>query len=259
MPFNELFTLKNLPARPPRPRHYGITMMMDKGLSLAEVDSLLSVSADYFDIVKLGWTTALFTPRLTEKIQLYRQAGIAVYFGGTLFEAFLVRRQLEDYKRMVSHYQLTHVEISDGSTSMPHEEKLAYIQSFAKDFTVLSEVGSKDANKEIAPYLWVDSIQKELQAGSWKVITEARESGTVGVYHASGEIRSGLVDEILNTIKPEQLLFEAPRKEQQVFFIKLIGANVNLGNISPNEVLGLETLRLGLRGDTFHTFLPHNA
>ncbi|MCZ2355750.1 MAG: phosphosulfolactate synthase [Bacteroidia bacterium] len=255
MPLNELFPLKNLPARPQRPRQYGVTMMMDKGLSLREVEALLSVSADYIDIVKFGWTTALFTPQLTEKIQLYQQSNIAVYFGGTLFEAFLIRNQLDDYKRMVSHYRLTHIEISDGSTSIPHDQKLSYINSFAKDFTVLSEVGSKDANKEIAPYLWVDSIQKELQAGSWKVITEARESGTVGMYHASGEIRSGLVDEIVHTIKPEQLLFEAPRKEQQVFFIKLLGSNVNLGNVSPNEVLGLETLRLGLRGDTFNTFL----
>lgn len=249
------FELTNIPDRTRKPRNAGITMAMDKGMSVREVEDFLSVSGDYVDIVKLGWATAYVTPNLDAKIKVYREAGIPVYFGGTLFEAFLIRNQLADYERLMEKHQITHVEVSDGSIELSDHEKIKHIAHFAKNYTVLSEVGSKDATKELAPYIWVQKMKQELEAGSWKVITEAREGGNVGVFQASGEVRGGLIDEILNFVPKEKILWEAPKKEQQVFFIQSLGNDVNLGNIAPNEVIPLETLRLGLRGDTFHLFL----
>lgn len=249
------FELTSIPDRTRKPRNAGITMAMDKGMSVREVEDFLSVSGDYVDIVKLGWATAYVTPNLDAKIKVYREAGIPVYFGGTLFEAFLIRNQLGDYERLMEKHQITHVEVSDGSIELSDHEKINYIAHFAKNYTVLSEVGSKDATKELAPYIWVQKMKQELEAGSWKVITEAREGGNVGVFQASGEVRGGLIDEILNFVPKEKILWEAPKKEQQVFFIQSLGNDVNLGNIAPNEVIPLETLRLGLRGDTFHLFL----
>jgi len=249
------FELKSIPARTEKPRNAGFTMAMDKGLSVRETEDFLSVAGNYVDIVKLGWATAYVTPNLNEKLRVYRDAGIPVYFGGTLFEAFLIRDQLSDYERLLEKHKITHIEVSDGSIDLHEDEKMKHIAHFAKNYTVLSEVGSKDASKELAPYIWVEKMQQELAAGSWKVITEAREGGNVGVFQASGEVRSGLIDEILNFVPKEKILWEAPKKEQQVFFIQSLGNDVNLGNISPNEVIPLETLRLGLRGDTFHLFL----
>lgn len=249
------YELKHLPDRTAKPRASGVTMAMDKGMSLREAEDFLSVAADYVDIVKLGWATSFVTPKLQDKISLYQQAGVPVYFGGTLFEAFLVRGQFDDYRRTVDRYGLSHVEVSDGSIEMPHEQKCAYIAQLAKDYTVLSEVGSKDAEKIIPPYKWIDLMRKELAAGAWKVIGEAREGGNVGLFRSTGEVRSGLVEEILTQIPFESILWEAPQKAQQVWFIKLLGQNVNLGNIAPNEVIPLETIRLGLRGDTFGHFL----
>jgi phosphosulfolactate synthase len=230
-------------------------MAMDKGLSVREAEDFLSVAGGYVDIVKLGWATAYVTPNLDAKIKVYRDAGIPVYFGGTLFEAFLIRNQIADYERLMEKHQITHVEVSDGSIELSDHEKIKHIAHFAKNYIVLSEVGSKDATKELAPYIWVEKMKQELEAGSWKVITEAREGGNVGVFQASGEVRGGLIDEILNFVPKEKILWEAPKKEQQVFFIQSLGNDVNLGNIAPNEVIPLETLRLGLRGDTFHLFL----
>jgi len=249
------FELTRIPDRTRKPRNAGITMAMDKGLSVREVEDFLSVSGDYVDIVKLGWATAYVTPNLDAKIKVYRDAGIPVYFGGTLFEAFLIRNQIADYERLMEKHQITHVEVSDGSIELSDHEKIKHIAHFAKNYIVLSEVGSKDATKELAPYIWVEKMKQELEAGSWKVITEAREGGNVGVFQASGEVRGGLIDEILNFVPKEKILWEAPKKEQQVFFIQSLGNDVNLGNIAPNEVIPLETLRLGLRGDTFHLFL----
>lgn len=249
------YELSNIPKRTQKPRQSGITLGLDKGFSLREVEDWLSVSADYVDVVKLGWGTSYVVPHLAEKISLYHSANIPVYLGGTLFEAFVVRGQFEDYLRVLDKYKLTHVEVSDGSIEIPLEEKLSYITRLAKDFTVLSEVGSKDANKVIAPYKWIEMITAELAAGSWKVITEAREGGNAGIFRNSGEVREGLIDEILHSIAAENIVFEAPKKEQQVWFIELVGSDVNLGNIAPQDVIGLETLRLGLRGDTFFQFL----
>jgi phosphosulfolactate synthase len=250
------YEIPQLPYREPKPnRQKGISMVMDKGLSLREVENLLEVGKNYIDLVKLGWATSFVTPHLKEKIELYHSAGIPVYFGGTLLEIFLVRNAEYHFEKLLEKYHISHVEISSGSLDLSDEQKLDLIAKYSKNYIVLSEVGSKDPLKEMAPYKWVESIKNELQAGSWKVITEAREGGNVGVYRSGGEVRDGLVDEILHSISYENLIFEAPKKEQQVFFIKLLGANVNLGNIATADVIGLETLRLGLRSDTFYTFL----
>lgn len=249
------YELKHLPERTQKPRDFGLTMAMDKGLSLREAEDFIETSGEYVDIVKLGWATSYVTPKLKEKINLYRQAGLPVYFGGTLFEAFIIRDQFEDYLRVLDKYELTVAEVSDGSIEMDHDLKCEYISKLAQRVTVLSEVGSKDDQKIIPPYKWIALMQKELDAGAWKVIGEARESGNVGLFRSTGEVRSGLVEEILTKIPFEKIIWEAPQKAQQVWFIKLLGANVNLGNIAPHEIIPLETIRLGLRGDTFMHFL----
>ncbi|HMU70259.1 MAG TPA: phosphosulfolactate synthase [Chitinophagales bacterium] len=249
------FNLTRLPERTSKPRKEGLCMVMDKGLSVREAEDLLSVSEPYIDLIKLGFGTAFVTPNIENKIAVYKNAGIPTYFGGTLFEAFLVRGQFEDYLRLLEKYKMSYAEVSDGSIELNHDEKCGYINRLSKHVTVLSEVGSKDENKMIAPYKWIELMKKEIEAGSYKVIAEARESGTVGIYHSKGEVRSDLIDEILTQVPQDQIIWEAPLKGQQVYFIKLLGANVNLGNIPPNEVIPLETLRLGLRGDTFHHFL----
>ncbi len=250
------FEIPNLPIREQKPRkHKGITMVMDKGLSIKEAENLIEVAEHYIDLIKLGWATSFVTPKLKQKIELYHSANIPVYFGGTLLEIFYVRKAEHLFEKLLEDYKITHVEISSGSLDLSDDEKLGLISKYSKNYVVLSEVGSKDSNKEMAPFKWVQSIQNELEAGSWKVITEAREGGNVGVYRSGGEVRDGLVDEILYSVSYENLIFEAPKKEQQVFFIKLLGSNVNLGNIAINDVIGLETLRLGLRSDTFFTFL----
>ncbi len=251
----ENYVLSKVPERTVKPRQTGFTMVMDKGMSLREASDLIESSGEYVDIVKLGWATSYVFPKLREKIELYRSAGIPVYLGGTLFEAFVVRNQFEDYLKVLDKYKLEFVEVSDGSITMDHEVKCDYIRRLAQQVTVLSEVGSKDAAKIIPPYKWIEQMQTELDAGAWKVIGEAREGGNVGLFRDSGEVRQGLVEEILTKIPFERIIWEAPQKAQQVWFIKLLGANVNLGNIAPQEVIPLETIRLGLRGDTFDHFL----
>lgn len=240
----------SLPGRPPKPRQTGLTHVIDKGLSVRQLADMLEVGADYVDIVKFGWGTGYITRNLREKIGLLREAAIIPVLGGTFFEVCLAQQKLDDWKRWVVDLGLTHVEVSDGTISLPHDLKLDYISSLAREFAVLSEVGSKDAEVVIAPYRWVELIGTELRAGAWKVITEARESGTAGVFRGSGEVRMGLIDEIVHAIDPDRLLFEAPQKAQQVWFLDKFGPNTNLGNIAPDEVIPLETLRLGLRGDT---------
>jgi phosphosulfolactate synthase len=249
------FRLKNIPERTVRPRNYGLTMVMDKGMGLVGTKDFLSVAAPYVDIVKLGFGTGFVTAHLREKIEIYRELDIPVYFGGTLFEAFLVRDQFDDYLAMVKDYNLNYVEVSDGSITIPHLEKLGYIEKLAKEVTVLSEVGSKDATHIMPPYKWIELMRAELEAGATYVIAEAREAGNVGIYRGSGEVREGLVQEILTQIPSEKIIWEAPQKAQQVYFLELLGANVNLGNLAPSEVIPLESTRLGLRGDTFTLFL----
>ncbi|RYU78782.1 phosphosulfolactate synthase [Hymenobacter persicinus] len=249
------YTLNNLPERTAKPREQGYTMVMDKGLSVREVEDFLEVGASYTDIVKLGWATSFVTPNLKRKLEVYKEAGIPVYFGGTLFEAFIIRNQFDDYRRLLEQFGMEYAEVSDGSIDLVHDRKLEYIRTLAQDVQVLSEVGSKDAEKIIPPYKWISQMKSELEAGAVKVIGEAREAGNVGLFRSTGEVRSGLVEEILTQVPVEKILWEAPQKSQQVWFIKMMGANVNLGNIAPNEIVSLETIRLGLRGDTFTHFL----
>lgn len=249
------YSLKHLPEREEKPRSKGITMVMDKGMSINEVENFLSVAGEHTDIVKLGWATSFVTPHLREKLQIYREANIPVYFGGTLFEAFVVRGQFDDYRRVLEKYGMEYAEVSDGSITIEHDLKCEYIREMSSQVTVISEVGSKDEAKIIPPYKWIQLMKAELEAGSWKVIAEARESGNVGLYRGTGEPRMGLIEEILTQIPQEKIIWEAPQKAQQVWFVKLLGTNVNLGNIAPAEVIPLETVRLGLRGDTFSHFL----
>jgi phosphosulfolactate synthase len=249
------FKLSQIPDRIQRPRQKGITMVMDKGLSVEEAKNFMSVSYPHVDVVKLGFGTSFVTPNLREKIEIYQGYNIPVYFGGTLFEAFLIRNQFDDYIAVCKDYGISYIEVSDGSITIPHAEKCGYIEKLTKHATVLSEVGSKDAEHIIPPYKWIELMRAELNAGATYVIAEAREAGNVGIYRGSGEVREGLVQEILTQIPEEKILWEAPQKAQQLYFIELIGCNVNLGNIAPNEVIALEAMRIGLRGDTFSLFL----
>jgi phosphosulfolactate synthase len=249
------FNLTQIPDRIKKPRNSGITMVMDKGLSVPEAQNFMSVSHPHVDIVKLGFGTSFVTPNLREKLDVYKSYDIPVYFGGTLFEAFLIRNQFNDYISVCKEYGISYMEVSDGSINIPHAEKCGYIEKLAKHGTVLSEVGSKDAAHIIPPYKWIELMRAELNSGSTYVIAEAREAGNVGIYRGSGEVREGLVQEILTQIPGEKILWEAPQKAQQLYFIELLGCNVNLGNIAPSEVIPLETMRIGLRGDTFNLFL----
>ena len=230
-------------------------MIMDKGLSIEEAKNFLSIAHPHMDILKLGFGTAYVTPNLDEKIKIYQSYDIPVYFGGTLFEAFLIRNQFNDYIEVCKKYNINYMEVSDGSITIPHSEKCGYIEKLTKYGTVLSEVGSKDAEHIIPPYKWIELMRAELSAGSSYVIAEAREAGNVGIYRGSGEVREGLVQEILTQIPGEKIIWEAPQKAQQLYFLELLGCNANLGNIAPAEVISLEAMRLGLRGDSFSLFL----
>ena len=249
------FNLSQIPDRNLKPRAAGLTMIMDKGLSVEEAKNFMSVAHPHVDIVKLGFGTSFVTPNLEQKLEIYRQYDIPVYFGGTLFEAFLIRNQFDDYISVCKNYGIRYMEVSDGSITIPHAEKCGYIEKLTKHGIVLSEVGSKDAAHIIPPYKWIELMEAELAAGSTYVIAEAREAGNVGIYRGSGEVREGLVQEILTKIPGEKIIWEAPQKAQQLYFIELLGCNVNLGNIAPSEILPLEAMRIGLRGDTFHLFL----
>ena len=249
------FNLTQIPERTPKPRTHGLTMVMDKGLSINEVRNFLDVAGPHVDIVKLGFGTSYVTPNLKEKIEVYQSYGMPIYFGGTLFEAFLIRNQFNEYINVCKEFGVTYMEVSDGSIDIPHAEKCGYIEKLTKHGTVLSVVGSKDAAHIIPPYKWIELMRAELEAGSSYVIAEAREAGNVGIYRGSGEVREGLVQEILTQIPHEKIIWEAPQKAQQLYFLELIDCNVNLGNIAPNEVIPLESMRIGLRGDTFHLYL----
>jgi len=247
--------LTQLPVRTSNPRENGLTMMMDKGLNFRQAEDFLESNIEHTDIIKLGFGTSIITPNVAKKIKLYQDNGMMVYAGGTLFEAFAIRKQLDDYKKYMEDIGLNMVEISDGSMRMKHDLKCEIISDFAKDFKVISEVGSKDASVEISIENWLKWMQNELSSGSWKVIAEAREGGNVGICNDDGGIKSELIDEITNKISIDKILWESPNKNQQIWFINKFGANVNLGNISPDGVIPLECLRLGLRGDTFNNYL----
>ncbi len=244
-----------VPARPGKPRQNGLTHVMDKGLNIRDIEGMFDTAGDFVDIVKLGWGTSYVTNNLEKKIALYRSFGTPVVCGGTLFEAVYAKGKLDEFKAWLTEHRFAHVEISDGTIDIPRDEKLELIRDFARDFVVLSEVGSKDSDVVYAPYQWVEWIKEELEAGSWKVITEAREGGTAGIFRKDGDMRTGLIDEIVHGVPVDDLIFEAPTKSSQAWFVKQLGPNVNLGNIPPDEVIPLETLRLGLRGDTLKEIL----
>ena len=244
-----------VPTRPGKPRTEGLTHVIDKGMNIRDIEGMFDTAGQFVDIVKFGWGTSYVTNNLEKKIALYRSFETPVVCGGTLFEAVYGRDRIDEFKHWLQEQRFSHVEISDGTLDIPRERKLELIADFARDFTVLSEVGSKDAEVVYAPYQWVEWIKEELEAGAWKVITEGREGGTAGIYRPTGEMRTGLVDEIVHEIAVDNLIFEAPTKSSQAWFVKHFGPNVNLGNIPPDEVIPLETLRLGLRGDTLKEIL----
>jgi phosphosulfolactate synthase len=248
------FHLSNLPQRSQKPRNTGITLAIDTGFSVRQAEDFCDVASHHVDIVKLGWGTSYVTANLRDKLDVYRNHDIPVYFGGTLFEAFLLRDELDKYLKFLDRYDINYLEVSNGTIRLSEHKKLDIIRDLSKNFNVLSEVGSKNPDDIMPPYKWVKIIENELDAGSWKVICEARESGTVGVFRPNGEVRSGLIEEITDQISKDNLIFEAPQKDQQIWFIKKFGSNVNLGNIKPDEVISVETLRLGLRGDTLLDF-----
>ncbi len=249
----------DLPARSAKPREAGVTSVLDRGLSVAEVDALMEVAGDSVDLVKLGWGTALVTGNLDAKLERYRDHGVAVTFGGTLTELAIRDGRVGPYIAWMRERGISHVEVSDGTIELEPARKREFIAEFvAEGFRVLSEVGSKDDTRIMAPYRWVELITGELEAGAWKVIAEARESGTAGIYRADGEVRMGLIDELAHALPVEKLLFEAPQKDQQVWFLQRFGHEVNFGNITPTDVLSLETLRLGLRSDTMLAETPED-
>jgi len=245
----------DVPERSPKPRTQGLTHVIDKGLNLRDIEGLFDTAGDYVDIVKLGWGTSYVTRNLEKKIALYRSFDTPVVCGGTLFEAVVARGKLDEYRHWLVENRFSHVEVSDGTIDLPRERKLELIAELAKDFVVMSEVGSKDAEVVFAPYQWVEWMREELDAGAWKVITEGREGGTAGIYRPTGEMRTGLIDEIVHSIEVGDIIFEAPTKSSQAWFVKHFGPEVNLGNIPPEEVIPLETLRLGLRADTLKEVL----
>ncbi len=228
--------------------------MIDRGLSVAEADGLMETAAGIVDIIKLGWGTAVVSANLKPKLELYAAHGIPVMLGGTLTEVAIRQGRLAGLVAWLGELGLSHIEVSDGTIALEPAHKRELIEQLARDFTVLAEVGNKDSHFVMAPYVWVEQIERDLAAGAWKVITEARESGTAGIFRADGEVRTGLIDEIAHAIEAERLIFEAPRREQQVWLLKRFGSECNLGNIAPDEVLALETLRLGLRADTVDLF-----
>ena len=247
--------LNNIPKRPEKPRKNGLTMIMDKGLSLNEAENMVVLKSELTDIVKLGFGTSLLTRYIDKKISLYKEAGIDVYTGGTLFEAFIVRNQIDDFYRLMDKLKLEMIEVSDGCIQMEHDKKCELIHKISKDFKVISEIGSKDESLTIEDDKWISYMKKELEAGSWKVIAEAREGGNVGMFETNGNIKGKLIKNITKEIDISNILWEAPLKKQQIWFINEFGANVNLGNISPNSIISLECLRLGLRGDTFNNYI----
>lgn len=252
------YQLPFIPERPLKPRKKGLTMMMDKGLSLKQTEEFIESSGEFTDFVKFGFGTSIITPKLEEKIALYRKANIRSYFGGTLFEAFIIRDMFDDYRKYIDKFKLDLVEVSDGSMIILHEKKLEYISILSNQCTVLSEVGSKVKGVNIPPETWVDMMNSELSAGSFKVIAESRESGTIGIYNSDGSINEKLINTISAKVNNDDIIWEAPNGKQQVWFVKIFGANVNLGNIAPEIVFPLECLRIGLRGDTFFDSLPEN-
>jgi phosphosulfolactate synthase len=250
-------TALELPTRATKPRNKGLTMMVDGGLPTHNFEDIVESGADYLDFVKFGWGTAIVTNDLRRKIDVLNAVGIDYYFGGTLFEKFVLQDRLDDYRELCQSWSCRYVEVSNGTISLSAIEKVGYIRKLADDFHVISEVGFKDAERseQFSPRRWIENIHDDLDAGSVLVTLEARESGRAGICRPNGELRFGLIEDILGTDVPvERLLFEAPSTELQSYFVRRVGADVNLGNIPSTAVIGLETIRLGLRSDTLECF-----
>lgn len=250
-----IVNLPDMPDRTKKSRTSGLTMVMDKGLSVREAEDLMSVGSDYIDYLKLGFGTSVFTPGVREKIKVYESAGVRTYLGGTLFEAYIIRNMFDEYVELLDNLGIKSVEVSDGSYEMDQDIKTDYIKRLSEKYYVLSEVGSKKKDVLYSPEEWVEMMVSELEAGSEKVIAEARESGTTGIYNDDGSINTSLINKLSVEVGFDRIIWEAPLKSQQAWFIKQFGANVNLGNIAPNEIIALESLRNGLRGDTFFQFI----
>ena len=248
------FQFLNLPSRPSKPREVGVTMIIDSGYGVRTIRDVLEVGHTYADYVKLGWGTSVITQNLSEKIKLYKEFGIPVCLGGTLFEVAFIQGKFEEFLDAAIDLDVDMIEVSDGSIVMEEKDKLSCIEKVAKRIKVISEYGSKDSAHIRAPHYWVSGMKNELASGAWKVIAEGRESGTSGLYRGSSELRTGLVEEIIDSIPQEDILWEAPQKSHQAWFIKEFGKDVNLGNIALKDIVPLETLRLGLRGDTLLKF-----
>jgi phosphosulfolactate synthase len=244
----------DLPERPPKPREEGVTHVIDTGLSTLEAEGLMAMAADYIDLVRLGWGSAYVTRDLRAKIDRYRAAGVPVMLGGTLTELAWLRGRVDELTAWLAELGIEHVEVSSGTVAIPPDEKLALVERLARRFTVYAEVGEKDPNALVAPYLWVELIRQALEAGATKVVCEGRATGDAGMYRPNGEPREGLIDEIVHELPAARMIFEAPLKHQQVWFIRHFGPAVNLGNVLPGDVISLETLRLGLRADTLELF-----
>ena len=244
----------DLPERPTKPRETGLTHVIDIGLAPSDADNLMKIAADHIDLVRLGFGSAYVTGALQEKIDLYRGYGVPVALGGTLTELAWLQGRVDGLRTWLKELGVDHVEVSSGSVAIPPDEKVALIRTLAEDFTVYAEVGEKDPAAIMAPYVWVELIEQALEAGAQKVVCEGRASGDAGLYRRDGEPRTGLLDEVVHSIDFHRLVFEAPKRHQQVWFIEHLGPDVNLGNIRPDDVIPLETLRLGLRADTLHLF-----
>ena len=251
-----MFEISHLPERTTRPRTNGLTMVMDKGLSLRQAEDLIETGGELVDLLKLGFGTSLVTPNVGTKVKRYHEAGFDVYCGGTLFEAFYVRNEVDNYLRFIDSLGITRLEVSDGSMVIPHDEKCELINKLSKNYKVLSEVGSKEEGILISPAKWIRMMSNELQAGSFKVIAEARESGNVGIYRPNGSAHVQLVKRILANVALEDILWEAPKKPQQVWFLRQFERTSTSATSDSNDLIPLECLRLGLRGDTFFEHLP---
>jgi len=244
----------DLPPRPPKPRERGVTHVIDTGLSTEAAAGLMASAADYVDLVRLGWGSAYVTRDLRAKLDAYRDAGVPVMLGGTLTELAWLRRSVDGLSDWLKELGIEHVEVSSGTVTMPPGDKLELIARLAGEFTVYAEVGEKDPAAILAPYRWVELIRDALAAGAHQVICEGRATGDAGMYRPDGEARTGLIEEIVHEVDHARLIFEAPLKHQQVWFIQHFGPDVNLGNVLPQDVISLETLRLGLRADTLKLF-----
>lgn len=246
-----------LPSRATKPRSTGLTMVIDGGIPLTMFADIISSTPELIDFVKFGWGTAIVTGGLQQKIDVLREHGIGFYLGGTLFEKYVMQERFDDYKRFCVELGCEHVEVSNGTVMMSNAEKASYIRKLAGDFTVVSEVGFKDPDRseQLPPSKWIEYINEDLAAGATMVTLEARESGKSGICRPDGALRFGLIEDVLSAgVGQDQLLFEAPTTTLQTYFITRLGTDVNLGNVPASAVIGLETLRLGLRADTLTHF-----